>query len=185
MLDAQDFEISLSEEDDAQLVVARAKHDGRSLQFLYARPIGRDTWFKFMGMGASVENLSSPSGISNDVREAADEAVYQEGYPIRTIEGKKSPEGKIELFFGGVNHIHAFFTHPNTFSVYRTRDSGPARSLGTNETHIEIVEENEDLVKVEVESGGTSPPEYAIKEAVRYRYHAHKGIEGLPSVQVK
>ena len=57
------------------------------------------------------------------MREAADEAVLQEGYPIRTIGGNQSPDGQIELFFGANAHIHTFHTHPNTFLVYRQTDS--------------------------------------------------------------
>lgn len=184
MVSPQDFTVSFSEANDRQVVVARVQSNGRDLQFLYARPIGRDTWFGFVGMGGSLDSVSAPSSIPDDVRKAADEAVLQEGYPIRTIGGKQSPEGQIELFFGGVTHIHAFFTHPNTFSVYRTRDSSPGRSPGADETHIEIVSEQPDQVTVEAESGGSSPPEYAIQEAVRYRYYAQQGSHSLPSVRI-
>lgn len=185
MISSQDFTLSFSEGNDEQVVVARVLYSGRDLEFLYARPIGRDTWFGFVGMGESLDTVSAPSSIPGDVREAADEAVLQEGYPIRTIGGNQSPKGQIDLYFGGVTHIHSFITHPNTFSVYRTQDSGPRKSPGADETHIEIVNEQPNQVTAEAESGGSPPPEYAVKEAARYRYYAQQGIQSLPSVQIQ
>lgn len=168
-----------------QVIVARVQDSGRSLQFLYTRQKGLDTWFGFVGMGGSLNSVSEAKNISDDVREAADDAVLAAGYPIRTIGGDESDSGQLEQFFKATYHVYSFITHPDTFSVYRTADMQPNGTPGSGETHIEIVNEQGGTVTVDAESGGASPPTYAIEEAVLFRYHAKQGSQSLPSVQIQ
>ena len=186
MVDAGDFTVTLADKDGKQIVSTKIQLDGVQTELLYARPKGRDTWFNFIGYGQSVTDASVSDGVPNEIREASDAAVLAEGYPIRTIDGDQSKSGEINLFFGGIHHVHSFITHPDSFYVFQDDSSAhPGGEPDSNQVYIRIVNEDNDKINVAVNTKKEKPNNFVIEEAVLFKWGSENGWKNLPNVNIE
>lgn len=186
MVAKRDFDVEFSESSEEQIITARALYEDQPTQLHYARLKGRDTWFSYIGHGGNNLDGSVSFDFPRSFREAADNAVLNAGYSLRTIDGQKSKEGELHQLYGGGSHIFPFITHGGNFSVYESENSvKPANPPQSGEVHIEIIDEQSDDITVQFEASDITPKNYVIEEAVLRRYAPLQRKENLPTIHIK
>lgn len=186
MVEPEEFKVDFSESSGKQIVQTETRYEGRQIDFFYIRPKGRDTWFNFSGFGQSGSGDPVPEEIPQEVREASDEAVLNKGYPIRTVNGKQSEMGRINLFYGASYHVHSFVTHPGDFYVFQEDSSAkPEGEPNSNEIYIRVIMEKDNVIIADIDAGDLQPENFVIEEAVLFKYGSDYGLEDMPTVDLK
>lgn len=182
----REFSLDRSITDGTELLVVRVHDTDGDDEFVYARPIGQDTWFHFVGTDSShcrVDPFSTDTDSAR--REDVDNLLLERGYPIRAQDGTTPPEGQLEVLTTEGTKARPFHTHPGTFVVYRDEGPTPAGPPGEGSIHIAILARTDDELRVRVDAAGGPPPAYAIREAALAPYgHAHNPAT-LPDVVVE
>lgn len=168
--------VERSAAEGSEILVVRPE-SGEGDAFVYARPIGQDAWFHFVGTepigtatGPAYDHDPFAAAVDPDQRAAIDRFLLDRGYPIRAQDGSTPPEGQLELVTDEGTRGRPFYTHPGTFVVYRDRGPTPTAPPDEGTTHVAILERTQDTLRVRVDAAGGPPPEYAIREAALVPY---------------
>lgn len=172
--------------DGTELLVVRFHESDGDDEYVYARPVGQDTWFHFVGTDSThrtVDPFGSPADTER--RAEVDRILLERGYPVRTRDGTTPTEGQLEVLTTDGTRASAFYTHPGTFVVYRDQGPTPRSPPDGDTVHIAILDHGEDEIRVRVDAPGGPPPEYAIREATLAPFGRATNPATLPSVTVE
>jgi|GEM_PF-2980371 len=182
----REFSLDRSITDGTELLVVRIHETDGDDEFVYARPVGQDAWFHFVGTDSSHRRVDpfSTDGASGR-RETVEERLLDRGYPIRVHDGTTPPEGQLEVLTTGGTQARPFHTHPGTFVVYRDEGPTPAGPPSEDSIHVAILSRTDDELRVRVDAAGGPPPAYAIREAALAPLGHAQNPAALPEVIVE
>lgn len=172
--------------DGTELLRVRTHAESGDDEFVYARPVGQDTWFHFVGTDSTTHDIDPfTAAVDPDRRDEVDRILLDRGYPIRTQDGSTPPEGQLEILTADGTRARPFHTHPGTFIVYQDQGPTPKAPPGDDTIHVAILERTDDTLRVRVDAPGGPPPEYAIREAALAPYGQAQNPATLPTVTVE
>lgn len=171
--------------DGTELLVGRVHGREGDDEYVYARPVGQDTWFNYVGTDSTRRAVDpfAPEPDS-DRRAAVDRVLLDRGYPIRTQDGTTPPEGQLEIRTRDGTRARTFHTHPGTFVVYEEEGPAPKQPPSDDEVHVAILERTDDRLRVRVDAPGGPPPEYAIREATLAPFGHAQTPADLPTLVI-
>lgn len=182
----RDVTVDRTVTDGTELLTVLVRDSDGEDEYVYARPVGQDSWFHFVGTGSSRQDVDPFSpGIDPDRRARIEAGVLDRGYPIRAHDGTTPPEGQLEIHTTTGTRARPFHTHPGTFVVFRQRGPTPTGPPGDDTTHVAILEESDDEIRVRVDVPGGPPPEYAIREAALAPFSHTTNPASLPAVIIE
>ena len=172
--------------DGTELLRVRVHRGTGEEEYVYARPVGQDTWFHFVGTDSTVRDHDPfTSVVDPDRRDDVDRVLLDQGYPVRTQDGSTPPEGQLEILTTEGTRARPFHTHPGTFVVFQDQGPTPKAPPGEDAVHVAILERTDDTLRVRVDATGGPPPEFAIREAALAPYGHAQNPATLPDVVVE
>jgi hypothetical protein len=182
----RDVTVGRSVADGTELLTVRVHgHDGDD-EYAYARPVGQDAWFHFVGIDSNHRDVDPFSPDIDPARRATiDDLLLERDYPIRGHDGTTPPEGQLEILTTEGTRARPFHTHPGTFVVHRDGGPTPTGPPEDETTHIAVLDRGDDVIRVRVDAPGGPPPAYAIREAALAPEYRGQQAADLPRVSVE
>lgn len=172
--------------DGTELLGVHVHLDSGEEEYVYARPVGQDTWFHFVGTDSTADDHDPFTAVVDpDRRDDVDQLLIDQGYPVRTQDDSTPPEGQLEILTTEGTQARPFHTHPGTFVVYQDQGPSPKAPPGDDTVHIAILERTDESLRVRVDAPGGPPPEFAIREAALAPYGHAQNPASLPDVVVE
>lgn len=169
-----------------ELLVVRTHDRAGDDEYVYARPVGQDTWFHFVGTDSSHRDVDPfTQSVPAERRKEIDRILLEREYPIRAEDGTTPTEGQLEILTAEGTRARPFHTHPGTFVVYREDGPKPASPPDDETIHVAILEQTDEQIRVRVDASGGPPPSYAIREAALAPYGYAQNPAHLPVVSVE
>lgn len=182
----RDVTVDRSVADGTELLSVRLRARDGDDEYHYARPVGQDTWFHFVGTDSRQRDVDPFAPTVDPTRRATvDDVLLERGYPIRAHDGTTPPEGQLEILTTAGTRARAFHTHPGTFVVFRDEGPTPTGSPDAGTTHVAVLERATGQIRVRVDAHGGPPPEYAIREAALAPEPSDSNPADLPVVVVE